>query len=538
MIRGYGKWLPVVRAAVYLSCVAIFFASAFQSGYPHLYADEEISLWVSERLWDENTVDTNFGDIPRIRQYYGPANYNFSSAILFAQALTGVIDLVRPVGTGGQLGVLSLRLMSSLAYAAAMAIFFRSFLILVGLKTAALAFVLATTNVQLFQDSLYARPESFVLLCFATLLLVIFRNPFAQAQPARLASLFGIGVLSGLLFASKFSLVFVLGQAGLLCLIQARNCGRQRGHWWELGGAVIAGATFGVILGAPFAVLNPDEFVTGVRGLLSQYGGVHLPFGRPDATWIGRAMHGLGHLVNVLGAPQIVLAVIGILIWNGRTRVLVLILSLTSAVFIGYFSQNRVFFERNYSLYLPIVSLCSAYAIATLTQVLTDWVQKIGKPSATWRAGVAFLVLGLGAFAPPATLLGRFYFETLPKREARDAERLSVVSAVAMNAGLPVARNVFGFSWNEGDRLARSLLERPPSVVEVISFGDPYSERMVDRLLSAHGYLIAAREPSALADVQQSMLHYYHAGYTVLVPSQHAMMSSDFVPLTAGSCPS
>jgi len=150
------------------------------------YPDEDISAGISRRLWTERTLDTNWRNVPQIAREYPADQFNFSSAILAAQPIGALVWATS--GRYKPWDIAPLRLASSIYTLAAFVLFFLAFRRLFGIDAATLGLLLTVASAQLFLDSLYARPEGFVLFCFAAALYAVVRGADSARRGSWLAA--------------------------------------------------------------------------------------------------------------------------------------------------------------------------------------------------------------------------------------------------------------------------------------------------------------------------------------------------------------
>lgn len=144
-------------------------------------------------------------------------------------------------------------------------------------------------NPLLYQDSLYARPETLLVCLILFLLFVVFNQKYSQIKRLWLA-----GFLLGLMVATKFScillfpIVFIISATNNTDHFQETNKKFQgRFNFKRMGIKSLYFSSFlslGFALGAPFTILNFKDFIFGSRYLNNQYSTGHWPHGLPTGS--------------------------------------------------------------------------------------------------------------------------------------------------------------------------------------------------------------------------------------------------------------
>lgn len=341
----------------------------YATHYSYSHVDEEIARAVVSKVLDTGSMDTNWArtDVDAQFRY---DEYNFSSYYLFAAGVEYVSghsaeDLAHPYA----LIRLHLRRISAvlggLCILAAGLLGFR----MGGSFAGIIAALLTACSPNLIQDSLYARPESFVtLLSLLFCLALTYRKHVALA----IASL-----CLGLLIACKFTFLIYIPFPLLLIPALKGHVGdeqteNQRLTQW--GGYLL---TFGIplaagfYLGAPYAVKAPWEYLNGVSGLMHQY----LSNSRAlDFTqFLNDAGPRLGYYVYTVGYPSLLFALIGIYaLVRGRKAAFMLALA-GPVVTLLYFIQTALFMERNASQAVPILFVLAGLGCAEILRWLQRW---------------------------------------------------------------------------------------------------------------------------------------------------------------------
>ncbi len=445
------------------------------------YPDEQITRDITARIWNERAFDTNWRRAPEVARYYAGDQFNFSSGILAAQPIAALAS----AASGGRYQVSDLpplRLASSLYTVTAFVFFFLAFRLLFGQASALLAAVLTATSTQLFLDSLYARPEGFMLACFAVALYALVRGITAR-MPWESAWLALTGQCCGLLIGSKAAMKESPNIYRLIDLADP----------FSAQAADLLVNTYGwrVVASEPSEIADLAAFFRGVSALLTQYSNHHAPFGKPFSPVWDRLGYALNQIVAVHGVPHLVLAALGAILWF-TSRPLVAAAVVTPAVaFIAFFSMGPVYFERNFSLYLPLVSALCAYAIVRITRQMT------GPRLIAALVGGALFVMAL---TPPALMFSRVALDVVPRQIERLNDLFGMEDALAASYRVPIA------SWpyitaDHVPALAEAAMKESPNIYRLIDLADPFSAQAADLLVNTYGWRVVASEPSEIADL-------------------------------------
>lgn len=490
---------PAYRTAV-LAIVGL--AAVLRLGsllFPYSHPDEVISLEVAQRIASTGSLDTNWKLASLPVQFKYP-QYNFSAYLLSSAALLKWVNpwvasvVLTPLGF--------LRLWSALLGVLAVALTWRLGRQLYGARTGLIAAFLAALCPLLYQDSLYARPEPFVTVLTLTCVLVLGTERLPQARRIFLASL-----LLGVLIATKVSMLML---APLLAIgLMPADPAPGTGPWSTLRVALrdaLAGAIrmypwigggvlLGFALGAPFALVNFDDYLSGLRYLSRQYGQTGTwPHGLPDGNFLDRLGYALRYFGATMGYPLLVLCALGagLAMRAGKWRAaLVFGTALLSAI---HLSSYAAFFERNLSHLVPIFLICSAYAID----------QSIDALPARFpvRSAAAGLLVALVAF-PSARIDYVIRFVELPG--VQDQRVLDLRKELESASGLPATQ----MNWLAYTRLRPPPSPCEPSLLEFASYGDPRSAELIDELRRNNGYRQAGAVASPFPPAPPSTLNTY-----------------------------
>ena len=211
-----------------------------------------------------------------------------------------------------------------------------------------LAAALLTVAPALVHDAHMARPESFLYMLFALAVL-------AATLPIRLVARAAlVGVVVGVGTACKVTFL----ATGLVVLPFLWPVSRQTP---VIAAAAAAATVAGFAVSAPYALINFDVLVNGMRYLSAQYASAHPPHSLLEPSAPGSIAWTAEFLLKLYG-PLIPAALILPVFWL-RTP-LVIGLWLSALAVILYFAPKPVLFERNLSLGI----FAAAVVLAILSQ--------------------------------------------------------------------------------------------------------------------------------------------------------------------------
>lgn len=462
-----------------------------QLSYHH--PDEDIAVGVARHVVTERTLDTNWahGDVPewtRVPQFNFSA-YNLSAALVMAATGSEARE-----DAGRALRIL--RGYSALLGCAAVVLTFllgrRMFGPWEGLGAAALAAV----NPLLFQDSFYARPETFT----TTLTLLVLLLCAAPGENRR--AVFAAAVVAGLLIATKISSIALLPL--LLLPYESPRAGTFKAYAAHAIAVlplriplVLAGVALGVICGVPYIFSAPDAFWDGLRALNAQYTAGYWPHGLMEGTTAERLVYALRYFASTAGGPVLVCAALGAG-WAAReARFWSVAVFLCALVFLLRFGTYAAFFERNLSHVVPVFLLFASFFVMRLAARVLP-ARSVGRVAAM-AAAIAFVA------APAAATSFKLLFTSVA---GRDDERLRQERArIAAAFNLTNAE----LGWDHTFENVERHLQNPcqPVLANVPFPGDPVGDRALARLKDRYGIREVGRFQTTFADVPPSTLHVY-----------------------------
>ena len=345
----------------------------------------------------------------------------------------------------------------------------------------------------LVQDAHYARPEAFTTVL--TLLVVALSWPRAAWSPRRLIV---AGVLVGLLVACKVSML-ALAWLPLVALWPVKD---YRAGWSRAAAApalVGMGVLIGFYLGAPYALINPVAYLSGINHLMVQYAGLHPPYGLIEggpvgimivryaaatAGWVGLAF-------GIIGAASLV---------RSRQWAVLALIAAPLAVFCAYFATRTVFFERNLSHVAPLACVLAGLGLGAVYRTL-------GHPVGRW-AGTGTAVLATVALARPWDLSHRLVFD----HYSQAGQRQMVAVEAEVRGRFPGVEVQFYEAMSSRARdglLVHFQGGGPPVIVRLVDYHDEWSRHYGPSLLAPFVAEEIAVNPSLFSDVPGCTLHTY-----------------------------
>jgi 4-amino-4-deoxy-L-arabinose transferase-like glycosyltransferase len=289
--------------------------------FPYTQPDEVITLEVARRIVETGNLDTNW-KLAALPEEFKYPQYNFSAYLLSTSAVLGLAKPLMASVVSPPLDLLRL-------YSALLGVLVVGLTALLGrqlfnVKTGLIAALLAALCPLLYQDSLYARPETFVtVLTLACLLLM------GVTRLDRSARIFLASILLGVAVATKVSLLMLVPALALAPVAAAptpTEAIRPRDALvtaLRLAPLIVVGIWLGFALGAPFAIINFGDFLLGLQHLNRQYNEVGTwPHGLPDAGILSRLGYAVRYFGSTMGYPILLVSAIGagLAVWGRQWR--------------------------------------------------------------------------------------------------------------------------------------------------------------------------------------------------------------------------
>jgi len=471
------------------------------------HPDEAIAEAVVSHIRETGRIDTNWANAPDMHVSFKYDQHNFAG---YNVVLTGWDIITDRTFLGAVRSVDRFRHFSAGCYLLTIALAFALARRISGsLAAGGIAAAFTALSGQLFQDSLYGRPESLAtsLVLLVALLLVTAED---VERPRR--RLFAAAALSGFLFSIKISFIGYLPVV-LVALILHRSgsgSGRLPATVPSVAPSIAAAIllfVLGAWLGMPNATLS--EYLSGIEALRTQYAGHHWPYGLgPSVNLAERMAHGGTFVLGTQGALVAGLALAGLALTLRERRWVVASLVALSMAYVVYFMSRPVFFERNFSHALPLVFISAAHGIDRISRLAT-------KPR--YQVAVQF-ALAVAALAPSALILATLRFGVLTGALLR--EREAAVTSAAQNCQCEVLE--FGYDYPAAER---ALALNGPVILRVSDVGEhsnrlpgePAEGTLRSILRSPDAAPDAVRLPGPFHALPTSTLHTYHVADEVLI---------------------
>lgn len=466
-----------------------------------VHPDESIPVKVMEGMHERGDLDTDFAkaDLPVFADF----RYNFSGYILAAYASAKVFS---PEAFASESTLLKHLLELSRWSAAAT---LTLCLLLLLRHTHALYAVIGTALIavvpQLYQDAHYARLESLSTLLATLVFAIATLKPIRERH--RHLLLAGIGLLAGVLTTIKFTYVIFL----LFCIVSATPmlprsgsiAGRIKpllvhGLWSALGFAA------GFCIASPSIIVDLGGFIAGIQALNNQYGGGHPPHGFPSPSLGNQAGLIAGYYVATIGLPLLVLHLAGYA--RGLLAPAKYALGGVAGITLIAFLSQEVFFERNFSPFLPCFIMISVVGLVNIEHwLLRVLPQRNWVPAALRLALAAVLALcGWTALSVTSRLAPHFTAESLSTMNRDHARKLE---GYVRDFGATGTRQI---SFPD---IIGSTFPQPAGecvLYQGIHYNDGWSESYYHQL-EQRGFQLIARMPSDFAEVPVSTLQVYHS---------------------------
>lgn len=494
MFQGF--WLAlvaVVAITVMAAAVRLYATTHFSYSHP----DESIAIAVVSHVFQTHEDDTDWArtDVSKTFRY---DQYNFSSYYLFAayiEKLGGqaATDLKHPTGA------MLKHLRNISAVLGALCVLFAGILgwRLGGGICALTASLLTACSASLFQDSIYARPETFVTLLTLLLCLALTSEKTHRGLILSIAGfLIGILIACKITFLIYFPFPLLLAPALLSTPEDKDPKNPHLIYWTGSLGAYFLALLIGFYIGAPYAVRYPWEYLNGLEFLFKQYtdqGGIN------SAGLLGHLSNSTGYLIYAIGYPALLLAILSILHIVTHKDVKKSLIIAGPLLTLVYFMQTATFFERNFSQALPILFIMVGLGIRLLMDM-------IGKRDRLRLAAATGLIIASAVI--PLSVTAKAIDPALDGRYQREAE--------AKGRALTEGGNLMLFHlWGIGQVAVLNGNLCGPYVYEARDFGANMNGTL--QKLLRKGYRLVGKLQSPFGDYPSSTLQAYLAPSMVYV---------------------
>jgi hypothetical protein len=438
----------------------VFVALRLNISGAELNIDELLPVKISEGMSARGDLDPNwrFADLP---WFWNIDQYNF---YLYNVVAHGVLKI--SAWTGGS-ALLALRLANVFFQLLALAFCLDALRRMdVGRVALAIAGAFLAVAPGMVQDAGMARPESLIYLLVALQIWIL----TLRLSDRWSAVSFGLVLGMGIAIKATYALAAVLYVVPAIMTWRERPIRQSLGDMMFLG----LGTAIGICTAAPYAVLHPQMYLSGIASLTEQYNSGQPPHSLPtydvrtQAAWIGGYFAELYGLIplGALAAPFLL---------KGKARNLAAAFVVLFVLLFVYFAGKAVFYERNFSYALIPMLLGAVLAAAALRTPM--------------RRAVAALVLVVPMAYWSVKIAGAVH------------DRNAVARFEAANGLSPSQQMSFA------DAVDKNIPERCDTI-SVIDHNDPWTVQYL-ALLKAKGFRPIARYRGPFRALVTSTLHTY-----------------------------
>jgi hypothetical protein len=489
------RWISWGLVAV--ACITYIYLR-FDAGLDYGHPDEMIPVKIIENIFQSGVWDTNFisADLP---EYFKYNQYSFSSYIIVSAIIAKVVTPVLEL-----LGI-DAELLSVLRYISAffqVGVIWMTFVLGRALFGSSRVGIVASWVVVvfplLFQDSLYARPESFVALLS---LVVVFITAKLYESP-KSVGVFVLGGLIGLLIACKITFLVLLALPGIVICRQWREKFGVRIKWGGLG---VGGLIVGFIGGVPHVLMNGPEYVSGVMSAVSHYGSTHRPHGLADGNFWERALYGWQYFEAIGAGLFLLMAVVGWGFCFKKNQYFHFFVMGLCFLLIVYFSTKPVFFERNYSFTIPILASCVSFGIFEVVALFGKYRK---------MKAIASCALIVATLFPLGSFIWKFEAQVLSgeHRKARKELRAGLESHYETK----IKNFVWLMTGSHYEQFREEISRNDKgSIYEIFGANDTYTDHYLAQAIEDLGMTLITELPSPFEknELPASTLYTYHAGH-------------------------
>lgn len=489
------QWL-FLAIIIVIATLLRFTSLSFEYNHP----DEIIAVEVSRHILSNATLDTNWINV-NLPGFFKNNQYNFSGYLLASSGFLFISSKLAFLS-----GFTELELLRGFSATFGVVTVFMTFLLgrqLFGACAGLVGAFFVSVSPLLYQDSLYARPETLFTALTLLYIHLLWKNDWTDFKRLSLSA-FVIGIL----IATKISALALIPLIFIPATVQPdKNSLIKQGitqfpHFLAI--ALPAGVA-GFFIAAPFALPNFDKYLDGYHFLSHQYNSGHWPHGLPDANFLERLNNTARYFISTNGPLLFVSAAIGVFLSarRGMTRE-ALFFALVTAYSLR-FGSYPTFFERNFSHIFPVYCLFSAYGLTSISRLL------LRKKSES--AIAASFLTALTIYPALVTTYNiRFIELTGEQSRSRDLFRERIEHAWGLESMRPAGpvTDIASFKTLISDKCGPSLIELP-------LFGDAPSSLALRALVQTDGYTEVGRFTSVFENTPPSTLHTYFTPTTVFI---------------------
>jgi len=505
--KKYFSVHSLVFLSIFFIAIAFRFINLINSECDYYHFDEQLVSIISKNIHENKTYDNNW-----INHFEEPGSsfhinqYNFSSYIYFSSFIysfwRNLWDRFDDGRWNYRRNVHFHRTVSATINLIAILLIYQVCRECFRQKEIALmSLFLCAFSPLLVQDSHYARPEGFLTLNAVLVLLLTIRTKNLNS-PLFFLCLFLIGIS----IACKISMIVMLSLPTIQ-FIKILKRGKSRSEesaqslWLSILLSIIS-LMIGIAIGMPYALIHFPSYIAGIKFLLEQYSSSHPPYSLYDGSRL------------FLAIPHYFLQIYGYLFWISYTYGnykliwekrydLFLILNICFIFFITVLSFNRVFFERNFTPFLPYISIVVAlgifHIISDLHKILKQVIFKTTIP----------ILFACALIFVPLSISCRLVFIEMSCTEGLrkyDFEK----ELLKKYSNLPLI---------EDDLLDLSLLDTldpiikmsPQIVLKLYDFNDGFTKNNIPLLIQKYRIIKIGEYSSIFSDIRVCTLHTYHS---------------------------
>lgn len=496
--------------------IIIFRITSLNFTYSH--PDEIITLSVVDNILNNVTLDTNWKNA-RLPESFNYPSFNFSAYLIFSSFCVFVKNVF-------QLDSVSnldfLRFISSMLSLLNALIVFKLGRILFNAKVGLIASFLMLLNPLLYQDSLYARPEAFLVFLTLAFCFTVLNPKYSQIKRLRLA-----GFLLGLMVATKFScillfpVVFFINAKNFDHFEEEKKSFRRNWKFRFIVSRTLHFSSFltmGFALGAPFAILNYKDFIFGSRYLNNQYSSGHWPHGLPAGSKLEQLAYSLNYFVPTFGLFLILASLFGVfVVVKMKNSRLLSVFFLFYLIFI-FFSTHAVFFERNFSHLIPLYLIFASLGVLHIGKSIRPSLNNLFFMNQNSSVRVchirerlvqysAFVLLFSYLALPSVLNSSQIRFNLLPGNYMTEVQN----ERSLLELDLGIVSTQIGWTSNLLDLPDGPFKSCTPGLFEVINPGEMLLQNQITELVKSSGYILVGQVKSPFFGISSSTLHTYLA---------------------------
>lgn len=498
-------WLPTV---VLILAVFIGASQVLRTDVAGVWShpDESIPVKVMASMNAHGDLDVDWAraDLPQFAAF----RYNFAGYILASYLSAKAVQPQAFLSDAGLLGYLLD--VSRLCTAATIALCLLFLLYRTRLPYALAGTLAVAVIPQFYQEAHYARAEAMSTLLATLMFCLACLRP--SGWRGRILLMAALGAMAGALTSIKFTYAVFL----MFCVIVAlpmlprpASVAAQVRVLAGLGLVAAGGFLLGFSAAAPSVLVDLPGYLAGIQALNAQYGGGHPPHGSLQAGPGSQFALIAGYYGATLGLPMLLLYLLG----NVRNtmapakQAFAIIAGITLLAFL----TQKVFFERNFSVFLPSIVLVAVAGLGNLEHWLARRVPQLAGRGRPWLVAALTAALLLAAWPALSVSLRLAPYFSSKAYAAKQQEQQQRVQRAMTQLG------AVSIEYIDFPRIVSGTLPDARAgcvLYQGISYNDEWSERYYQQL---NGQLqLLQRIGSDFDEVPVSTLQTYHSPTTLL----------------------